>query len=435
MRRFLASAGLWFFSVCAGLLPAALAQAPNLTTDYPNLWFNTTNLAASPYSNYFGVWPEQALTNASSAVFGGSVYDNSTNQRPVLPTGGGFGLLSSSFGQPVEGIRSDVSLGDEIIPPPGTATNLPPANFVARSWGDNPAAYYESPDGGAFWSPSTGKIIAAQPNNVLLDWIRTDGTTNQQVLNVSAVPSRRPARLFWTERPYNAPMVSLHGLFPVIHYNSEVPPPVYRVTTNTVGGVEIYTTNVISGVWLDDQNNLRATRVSGLFLLEYYQTGTYNEQVSPQAVEVVQIQAPDLEVQTADVGSRLLPLDSYWGQVSGADGVIPNVTRGFNDTVLVYAQDGPKKNWAFPIKRTWMEPWSLEIYWQHRGIMGVLWPYEGDWYSCDWPAHPQLLVIGDQPGDQAPVLIPNELAVQVLPDMDPPLHAQVSASGRSFSTT
>ena len=82
-----------------------------------------------------------------------------------------------------------------------------------------------------------------------------------------------------------------------------------------------------------------------------------------------------------------------------------------------------------------MEPWALEIYWQHKGRMGVVWPYEVDWYSCDWPAHPQLFVLGDSPTDQAPALIPTELSAALMEDMDPPLHANLSPSGRSFSTT
>ncbi|HRI12539.1 MAG TPA: LamG domain-containing protein [Verrucomicrobiota bacterium] len=414
---------------------ASLAQVTLLNVDYRNLWLNTTNLSGSSYSNYFGIWPTQALTNASTAVFGGSVYDNSTNLQPILPVGGNYGLISSSLGQPVEGIRSDVSLGQAISSPRETDTNRPPANFVARAWGDNQAAYYESPDGGAFWSPSTKRVIAAQPNNVLIEWLRTDGSTNTQVLNISAVPGKRPARLFWTEKPYDAPPVNLKGFFPVIHYNSEIPPPVYQISTNVVGNIEVYTTNVVSGVWLDNQNGLHATRVSGMFLIEYYKTGTFTEQVQPEAIEVVQVLAPDIRVQTADVGSHLLPRDSYWAAVSGPNGVIPNVTRGMNETVLVYPQDGPKLNWAFSIRRTWQEPWSLEIYWQHRGIMGVLWPYEADWYSCDWPASPQLFVIGDNANvDQAPVLIPPALAARVLPDMDPPFHASIDTSGRSFST-
>lgn len=51
---------------------------------------------------------------------------------------------------------------------------------------------------------------------------------------------------------------------------------------------------------------------------------------------------------------------------------------------------------------------DLEIYWQHQGRMGVVWPYEVDWYSADWPLSPQKYVIGDDPPqDTAPVLIPS----------------------------
>ena len=109
------------------------------------------------------------------------------------------------------------------------------------------------------------------------------------------------------------------------------------------------------------------------------------------------------------MGQRLLPLDSYWGSADGINGVIPDTSRS-DLVVLVYGQDGPKKNWAFPLRLTYMDPWSLEIYWDQTGLMKVRWPYEVDWYSVDWPAGPQFFVIGDNGGeDQAPVLIPNEL--------------------------
>jgi len=58
-----------------------------------------------------------------------------------------------------------------------------------------------------------------------------------------------------------------------------------------------------------------------------------------------------------------------------------------------------------------------------------------DRYWCDWPAYPQLFVIGDSATDQAPVLIPSELSAEVQADMDPPYHAHLSTSGRSLTTT
>ena len=406
------------------LSPALRAGDYNLDTTYRNPWLNPSP-AGGPFTNYFG-------TNASTALYGGSVLGNSTS---TLPKGGSYGLAQCSFGQPVEGIRPDVSLGSPITPPPGTDTNQPPANFVAVSYGNNAAAYYQSSDGGAFWVPSTHQIIAARPNNIAIDWLTLTGTTNRQVLNVSAVPAKRPARLFWTESPYDAPKVSLQGLFPVIHYSSEVPPPVYDVITTTNGGIVTTTTNVLSGVWLDAQKQLHAKAVSGMFLIEYYKEGSYRQQVQPDGLEVVQVLEPLVQLVDADVGSRLMPVDTYWANVDGINGILPNVTQGLNDTVHVYAQTGPKNNWAFAIKRTWDEPWSLEIYWQHKGRMGVTWPYEVDWYYCDWPKHPQLYVLGDSPADTAPALFPTELSTALMEDMEPPLHANLSASGRLLSTT
>lgn len=423
----LSAARWWALSLTLAcyLLGSTRADDYILKTGYENRWFSP-GPPAGPYTNYFGA-------SASTVFYGGHVLGNSTN---TLPTGGNYGLESSAFGQPVEGIQSDVALGDLIVGPAGTDPSRPPANFVPVRAGDNTNAYYQSPDGGAFWVPSTEQVIAAQPNNVTIDWITTTGTTNRQVLNVDAVPRSRPARLFWTESPYDAPAVSLEGLFPVIHYNSQVRPPTYQYVTNASGGITTVTSNVVAGVWLDDQKQLRAVNASGTFLLEYYEEGTYSQQVQPVGVEVVQVLPPDVQVVDCYVGARLLPVDLYWAQLDSINGVIPNVTTGLNDTVYVHSQTGPKNNWAFAIKRTWQEPWSLQIYWQHRGIMGVLWPYEVDWYSCDWPPYPQRYVVGDAPpADTAPVLIPAELSAELMEDMDPPLHASLSVSGRSFSTT
>lgn len=399
-----------------------------LTTGYQNYWF--TNAPTGGFTNYFG----PGSSRANTAIYGGHLLGNT---NAVLPKGGGFGLEWSSFGLPVASVQSDVALGDILVPPVGAAAG-PPANFVAVAVGDNPAAYYEctNPRGGAFWAPASGQIIAAQPNNLTIEWRMANGTITRQLINVSAVPTKRPARLFWTESPYDAPTVSLDGRFPVIHYNSEVPPPVYEVLTNNNGGNTWYTTNVVSGVWLDDSKQLHAKGVSGLFLIEYYQEGSYEQAVQPDGLEIVQVLQPDLQIVPANVGARLLPVDTYWAQLDGIDGLLPNVTEGLNETAYLYSQTGPKDNWVFAIKRTWSEPWALEIYWQHRGRMGVVWPYEVDWYSCNWPPYPQRYVIGDvPPADTAPVLIPAGLSAEVMEDMDPPLHASISASGRSFSTT
>ncbi|HEY5914498.1 MAG TPA: LamG domain-containing protein, partial [Verrucomicrobiae bacterium] len=401
------------------------AGAYNLTTAYESYWFRTTNGPTGNFTNYFG----SSLTNASTLTYGGHVLGNTDSN---FPAAGNFGLPWSSFGQPVESIQSDLALGDVIQPPPDANTNVPPANFIAVQVGDCTNAYYQSTNDGTFWVPSTRQIIAGQANNITIYWVTTNHTLHVQSLNVDSVPRTRPARLFWTESPYDAPGVSLDGLFAAIHYNDQVIPPTTFYTTNNQG---VITTNE-AGVWIDEETKqLHAKNVSGTFILEYYQTGSYKTQVQPVGIEIVQVLEPTVQVLHADVGGRLMPLDTYWAEMDRVNGVIPNVTRGLNETAYIHDKAGPKNNWAFAIRRTYFEPWALEIYWQHRGLMGVEWPYEVDWYSCDWPAYPQVFIAAASDATPVAALIPTELNAQIQEDADPPYHAQISVSGRSFTAT
>ncbi len=410
----------------------AFASDYNVDTDYRNWWF-TPSPSNGPYSNYFGAG-QAGVTNASTAVYHGNALGNTND---LAPSNAAFRLMSSSFGQAVEGLKADVALGEVIPPPTGVDTNVAPANFAAVRVGNNPAAYYECQDpvGGAFWVPSTKQVIAAQPNNIEIHWRTTGGTTNIQVMMVGAVPLHRPARLYWTETPYDAPTVNLYGLFPVIHYNSEIQRPEYQITTNVQGGVTNISSNVVSGVWLDGQKHLHATEMVGMFVLEYYETGTYDEQIQPVGIEIVQVMEPDVMIQQADIGERLLPQDTYWSQKEGDADLDAYVSKGLNDTSYRFDHVGPKQGWVYSIKKTVDEPWSLEIYWRHSGVMDVLWPFEYDWYECDWPVHPQLRVISASTQTTAAVVVPGELTAQLMDYMDPPLHAELSVSGKSLMMT
>ncbi|MBN2562792.1 MAG: LamG domain-containing protein [Phycisphaerae bacterium] len=411
-----------------------------LDTLYENFWFfdsSTTNVstpAGGPYSNYFGPYPSEALTNASTPLYHGTAgpYSYDTNTlAPVTPSNGLFVLEYSAFGHPVEGLIPDFGLGALITPPAGANTNVPPAGFVAVKVGNNANAYYESADGGVFWAPSTREFYAAQPNNVEVNWIMLDGTTNTMVYMISAIPVQRPARLFWTESPYDAPPVNLDGLFPVIHYNSEVPPPVFDVTTNVNGGVTNITTNIVAGVWIDGQKRMRGTDVTGMILVEYYKTGTYEEEVEPDSVEVVEVLPPQIHTRDVDLGERLLPRDTYWSTREGEKGLVANIQAGLDSgAAFMHTQTGPKDGWVWAVRTTTNDPWSIEIYWEHEGLMGVNWPYEVDWYSAGWPEDPQLVVYGAGEADTAPVLVPSGIT-PTLQYEEPELNTVLSASGRS----
>jgi hypothetical protein len=420
--------------LAAFLIPHSAFSAPfALNTDYQNYWFRPSPEGGA-YSNYFKAWPDAGVPLASTPVYQGHALGNTNAAVPH--DGTAFGLSWSAFAQPVESVVSDVALGSVITPPDGADTNVPPANFVAKKTGNNTNAYYEctNPSGAAFFVPSTKQIIAAQPNNCSIDWIMLDGSTNTQVLTISPIPKKRPVRLFWTEKPYDAPAVNLQGLFPVLHYNAEVPPVVYNVTTNYNGGYTNIQSNVVSGVWLDDQKNLRGINVSGRFVLEYYEEGTYSEQVKPLGIEIVEVLKPGVVNIDADIGSRLQPQDNYWQSVDGDRNIHPYINAGLNDTVFVYDnEESAKDDWVFSIKKTVEEAWSLQIYWQNRGIMGVLWPFEYAWYSCDWPDDPQLYVMAGEDQPQPGVLIPEGLEAELQPFMEPDLHAQLDVSKKTFT--
>lgn len=402
-----------------GLLWASveLASADEfyVQASYDNYWFSP-GPPSGPFQNYL---TNSFSTKAGTVTFGGNVLGD-TDEQTKSPTGGGFSLVYSAFGQPIPGVVPDAAIGDVITPPANAIVTSPPANFVPVNWEETTAVYYEStdPPGGAFWVPSTGQVIAAQPNNITIEWVVLENNkqqTNRMVYNIGSVPARRPARLFWTEKPYYAPAIDMNGLFPVIHYNSQ-----------------IHASNELGGVWLEN-HQLKAKNVTGMFLIEYYKTGAYRDRVEPVAIEVVQVLAPQVMLVPAEVGSRLMPVDTYWANLDQVNGVIPQVTKGQPDKVYVHSQFGPKQNWAYAIKRTYTEPWSLEIYWQNRGLMDVLWPYEKDWYACRWPKLPQLLVLGDSADDQAPVLIPPNLTAEVQEEMEPQYCAALD--GRKFRTT
>ncbi|HDL77437.1 MAG TPA: LamG domain-containing protein, partial [Lentisphaerae bacterium] len=86
----------------------------------------------------------------------------------------------------------------------------------------------------------------------------------------------------------------------------------------------------------------------------------------------------------------------------------------------------------FAIRTTTNDPWSVEIYWEQEGLMGVQWPYEVDWYNITWPRNPPRVVYGDTPGDTARVLVPHDLAVELMPFQEPEFNFRMGTGGRSF---
>lgn len=374
----------------------------------------TSALRATDYevrAEYENRWMRPPLsagyTNAGAgAIYGGHAGTYrlpGTTGTAVVPAtpNGAFQLAQSSFGQPFEGRKPDFQLGQIVEAPPGVNTNVAPSISPATT---------------AFYVPSRQIVIAADGGLVRVGWKMLDGTTQERVYLISAVPYKRPARIFWTEEPYNAPTVSLRDKHVLLHYNTVIgPPEVDPASTNQI--LQEYS----RGVWVDDQHILHAKQITGMVIMEFFETGSTNKQVGWEIVEATQ---PQVIQQNAAIGSRLMPLETYYGE----SGLIADIRKGMSTLVYQHATstpDGPKNGWIFAIGKSSDAPYQLEIYWKHKGIMDVEWPFELDWYSTDWPADEltQLYVRGGSTTTNAQVTIPVDLSAQLENFQEPAQHA------------
>ncbi len=385
--RRLSRAATWLAVPVAWLWAATVPADYSVDTDYVNPWYNTNV-------------PNAALTSlvANTTVgYGGQV---GPYQQPGIagagqyPSGGGFRLASSTIAAPLAELVPDCHIGDIIYPPELAARMVAPISIF--------------PSNGAFYSSYSGNLVAADHGRIEVQWLMMDGTTNTMLYQVSGVPSQRPVRLYWTERPFYAPAVDLSGKFVKLHYNSDIPAPPAGVPAS----------NYTTAVWLDDINStklLRAVGLSGIFVLEYFATGKFDQQIG---WEVVQVMGPDIVVQAVNIGDRLYPSDTSYG----ISNLVANVTHGVGEGNLYVHQSTDGKSdmegWLYSIYRTSYNPWDAEVYWMHPGKLSVLWPYEVDWYDADWPQVCQLFTYGEV-GQSAPVLIDDSLSPAIMPMEDP----------------
>jgi len=404
----------------AAALFAVLLSAQAVLADYAadalyeNRWcIDSNGLDVSSWTN------QAAWTNFvphETSVYGGHVYSN-----PV----GAYSLEYAAFGQPLETRQADFEFGDVILPPPGADLGVEPAILPAET---------------AFYAGSAQKVYAADAGSVRVDWIMDDGSTNRRVYKISPIPTSVPSRIFWTEDPHDSPPVDLGGKYVTIHYNSQVAQGDVVLETNGQGVVTL-----TQGLWLDTQGGqklLRALGCEGLVLVEFFETGFKQNHIG---VEILEVLRPKINIQQVDIGSRLQPANLLYGD----EGLLPSIVAGAGEhgnprTIYQHSSAGgssPKENWVFGIARTVGESWRMKIYWKHRGLLDVEWPYEVDQYEADWPDPIQLYVREHDPAQPGPaVLIPQDLTVglQGIPRkviyQEPDDHATVADDARSFST-
>ena len=392
---------------------------PQLTTQYGMQWFadsvpeTVTNFYAggAGLASYAGGqatnrWADPATGEAADVSYASA--------------DGTFAMPFFAYGQPVESAIAQYALGDVIPAPDGATPDTPPDGFTPVRVGNNDAAYYRNDSGSAIWLPSRDELVAAAGGNLAIMW---PGLTNEIVYTVASIPTNRPARIYWTEDPYNAPAVYMSAnnqqVYATLHYNNYVTEPTATVTTNQVSGGTFVTveTNYSDGIWFDGDGtsrHLRAEGAEGILLLEYFEDGKYERSLGVQPVQVL---APTVERVAATVGDRLLPVDRYYG----TEGLTPKVTAGINggansDKIwLVDDNSGyaDKRNWLFALRSTAGTPWDAEVYWEHSDARGVTWPFEVDWYEIDWPLDTIRVAIDPENGNGVPAFLPGGIGAEI----------------------
>ena len=378
---------------------SALA-AYDCDTDYVNPWYDTngfmgdlTNAIVHATTCYNGHSGPYALPGGSPAR---------------IPADNTFQLLRSSVGLAFPELVPDSAMGDVLAPPPGALANTPPVSVF--------------PLAGAFFVLSSGQVVAAYHGSVTLQWRMADGTTNTVLYDISAVSTKRPEKLFWTEGPYYAPPVSLAGKFARIHYNADVPAPVLTTNITPSGlGYTNFVTNIVTDlsatVWIEDHNgtkSLRANGCSGMCVIEFFDTGALDNQIG---WEVVQVLAPDIQYQSVAIGQRLLPQDTYYGVANLQVRIVTAANPTGDETLYLHASSDGKSSmegWLYSIFKTTEDPWDAEVYWMHPGVAGILWPVEQDQYLADWPTDCQVMACAPGATNGAPTLIPISLHPELM---------------------
>jgi hypothetical protein len=415
---------VWLAAAAIGAAAAARGDGtrPQLTTQYGLRWYGNSIPAEEEafYTNGVGIvsYAGGAATNLWTAPDTGE-----TNEVSVATEDGKLSLLAFSYGQPMETPIAQYALGDVIPAPDGATAGEPPEGFHAVRVGNTDGAYWQNDDGSAIWIPSLDQVVAASGGNIELQW---PGVSTPIVYTVSSVPSNRPARIYWTEDPYNAPVVYLlannQQVYATLHYNSAVKAPVQQVFTNydATGTNAVLTTNYTQGVWIEATEGsqcLRADGAEGILLLEYYEDGKYEKSLGVQPVQVL---APTVERVSADVGDRLLPVDRYYETEDLKPKVTAGISGGASDKMFLVDDSSAwaaKRNWLYAIRSTEDTPWDAEVYWEHTDARGITWPFEVDWYEISWPVDAIRMALdtdgeGDAPA--IPALMPGGMSVEVV---------------------
>ena len=261
----------------------------------------------------------------------------------------------------------------------------------------------------------------------------------------------RPYRIYWTgNHPFSAPAIDLsaHPDVRLLGDPSIVQELWETNSTTAITGVS----NLVRGVHFDpnsktlqcyarvvDEATGEFDGPEGQFVVAYYDSGAKDNLVATIVVEACR---PDVTVIRASVGDELRPTGGGYD----IEGLESQITAGFaavtgdDASPFLYKHNGqtnwsPKDDAVFAISPTdatttktgEAAPWRAEIYWKEPDQMGVLWPFEQDWYEISWPENaPAYVVSGDGKNPGLPIFVPTNYTVEVCQFQSP---ANIASAG------
>ena len=412
---------------------AALAEVqPTYTLGSPRP--ATVNVTSDPAQN---AW---LATNAVFVATAGFTTADAASVKTDVE-GAVYRLTEAEVGVSWERAKPEYYLADRVEAPGEVDWNATYEHYLAQQEKGEETGFLFNPD------KLDPCVYAVSGGNQSFEWVFKDGSTNKITYVVAMSYNGRPRRIYWTDSPFNGPPISLAGKFVRFLGNDELLTLRYGSQTNVMGGVSQVTENkVVSGLYVDPQSQVlyAAGQLSGQCVMVYYDTGSYENILSVQVVEVRKPEALELK---GTIGTALRPD----GQGFGIDGLVARVSTGIGDATdsrgdYLYQHKGnysysKKDREVFPLRPTVGERWLASVYWMETDAMGVQWPFEYDQYENDWPAEGQIYVRGQETGPDgavdygAKIFFDQAYAVTLEKFQEPEGHARAVEGDNSFYTT
>jgi len=370
---------------------------------------NAWAVSNSTFAAKAGVWSAAADTNAYAV------------SRDDNPGAAAFTVKSSEAGFVAERNKPQYYLGDKLDAPADvdwTATY----DYYLENFGEGGLDTRDN----FLFDTYNKEVYVVRGETSVFKWIVSAGgviSTSKTTVVASPVASGRPKNIFWTDTQYGGRSVDLTGKYVKFYGPSNLLTKVtgYEASGVTIGNETSSNEVVISGVYIDETGGTKtmyaAGRLSGQFVLAYYDSGNYEHLVD---VITVQVSRPETIVQTASVGSEL----KATGRGYGTEGLTasPTTLDDFDDRgpflyqhSCVYSTS-PRDGSVFAIRPSDAATRNqTQIYWMETDMQGVSWPFEVNEYLVSWSFATPVFVRGDDADDVGKGLtIPGDYQVTLM---------------------